>query len=327
VKAILCSEWGPFDQLVLGERPSPSPGANQLRIQVHACGVNFADTLIVQGKYQDRPDFPFSPGLEVAGIVVETGNDVSAFRPGDRVLALCPYGGYAEEVLAPAATALPLPESIDFIAAAGFMVAYGTAHLALTERAALQAGETLLVHAAAGGVGLAAVEIGSQLSATVIGTASSEEKLALAREHGAAHTINYLEAGFKDRVRALTGGRGADVIFDPVGGSVFEESLRAAAWGARLLVIGFASGEVAQAATNLVLVKNLSVIGLYWGGYADRDPAVLTDSLRELLDWWLQGRLRPLISKVYPLAEAAQALSDLAGRHSIGKLVIQVREA
>ena len=236
--------------------------------------------------------------------------------------ALCELGGFAEQVAVDAARCVPLPGAIDYNSAAGFLIAYGTSHIALTRRANLQAGETLLVHGAAGGVGLAAVEIGALLGATVIATASSPEKLALARGYGAAHTIDYTQEDFVERVKAITGGRGADVIYDPVGGDIFDRSLRCIAWEGRLLVIGFASGRIPQPPAGLLLVKNVSVVGLYWGAYAKRDPQTLTASLAQLFAWQAEGKLKPHISAAYPLEETGEALRSLMERRSVGKVVV-----
>ena len=324
MKALLCRELGPVDGLETGERESPRPGSGELRIAVRACGINFADVLIVQGLYQERPVLPFSPGMEVSGIVEELGEGVAGFRPGDRVAALCGNGGLAEEVLAPAAGTVHISDAMDFESAAALPVASGTAHVGLSHRAALRSGEVLLVHGAAGGVGLAAVEIGKLMGATVIATAGSDAKLELASRRGADHVINYREGGFRERVKALTGGRGADVIFDPVGGAVFEESLRCINWEGRLLVVGFASGTIPKAPANLLLVKNCAVVGLYWGAYLRREPAVLMGAWKTLLDWHDAGRLRPHVSGVYPLERAVEALSAVAHRRSTGKVVVRV---
>ena len=324
MRALLCTEWGPPDRLEIGECEAPHPGPGQVRIAVHACGINFADTLIIAGKYQVRPELPFSPGLEVAGVVLELGEGVSEPAIGDRVIALCGHGGCAEEVLAPAASTVAIPESMDLATAAGFTVAYGTAHVGLEHRAHLRSGETLLVHGASGGVGLAAVEVGKLMGATVIATASSDAKLELASRYGADHLINYAQGEFRDAVKQLTGGRGADVIFDPVGGEVFDQSLRCINWEGRLLVIGFASGTIGKLPANLALVKNCSVIGLYWGGYQERQPETLKRSWRQLLTWHQQGRLHPCISKTYPLEEAAAALNSVVNRTATGKVVVRV---
>jgi NADPH2:quinone reductase len=293
-------------------------------VAVRACGLNFADTLMIQGKYQERPDFPFSPGLEVAGEVLAVGSQVEDLAAGDPVIAFCGHGGLAERVVVAAANAIPIPDGMDFVTAAGFAVVYGTAHVGLERRGQLAPGEVLLVHGAAGGVGLAAVEVGRQMGATVIATASSEEKLALAKEHGAHHVINYREEDFRERVKSLTDGRGADVVFDPVGGEVFEQSVRCTNWEGRILVIGFASGTISQLPVNLTLVKNISVIGVYWGAYRKRDPAVLQQSWRKLLAWLEEGVLSPHISATYPLEDAPAALESLMQRRATGKIVVSI---
>jgi NADPH2:quinone reductase len=308
----------------MGELPSPRPGAGEILVGVKACGLNFADTLMIQGKYQERPEFPFSPGLEVSGEVLEAGSGVDDFVPGDRVIALCGHGGLAEQVVLPAANAARLPQAMDFVSAAGFAVVYGTAHVGLAHRARLQPGEVLLVHGAAGGVGLAAVQVGRQMGATVIATASSEEKLAVARSHGAEHGINYGQDSFREQVKALTDGRGADVIFDPVGGEVFDQSLRCINWEGRILVIGFASGTIPALPVNLTLVKNISVVGVYWGAYRKRNPALLQQSWQQLLDWYAQGALTPLISATYPLEQAPAGLASIIERRATGKVVVTV---
>lgn len=325
MKAIICREWGKPESLVVGERPSPSLNPGQVRIGVHACGVNFADTLIIQGLYQEKPTFPFSPGMEVAGEILEIGEGVAHLQLGDRVAAITGYGGYAEEVVVDARTVLPIPPLMDYVTAAGFAITYGTSHIALAHRAHLQPGEVLLVHGAAGGVGLTAVEIGKLLGATVIATASTPEKLALAQQYGADHLINYRQEKFRDRVKEITNGRGANVIYDPVGGDVFDESVRCIAWEGRLLVIGFADGRIPQLPVNLALVKNMSVVGVYWGGYSARQPRVITDSLRTLLAWYAEGKIWPHISQTFPLEQAAAALNSLINRQSTGKVVLTIQ--
>ena len=322
MKALLCTAWGGPDALAVGELPSPAPERGEILVGVRACGLNFADTLMIQGKYQERPDFPFSPGLEVSGEILETGPGVDDFASGDPVIALCGHGGLAERVVVPSDNAIRIPEGMDFVIAAGFAVVYGTAHVGLERRARLQPGEVLLVHGAAGGVGLAAVETGRRMGATVIATGSSEEKLALAKDHGAHHAINYREEGFRERVKALTDGRGADVVFDPVGGEVFDQSIRCINWEGRILVVGFASGTIPALAVNLTLVKNISVVGVFWGAYRKRDPVVLQRSWQQLLEWFAEGALSPHVSATYQLAEAPAALASLIERRATGKVVV-----
>jgi NADPH2:quinone reductase len=296
-----------------------------VRIRVRACGVNFADTLLIAGKYQVKPEFPFTPGLEVAGEVIEVGDKVSRVMPGQRVMAavLRFGGGYAEEVAANAETVVPIPDRMDFATAAAFPVAYATSHLALTHRGHLKEGETLLVLGAAGGVGLTAVEIGKQLGARVIAAAGGPEKLAIAREHGADELIDYRDESIRDRVRELTGGLGADVVFDPVGGDAFDQALRAVNWEARMLVIGFAGGRIQSVPANLVLVKNIAIIGVVLGAQSLRDPALVSRNLAELLRWWEAGRLKPVVARTFPLAEAGAAMEALLSRRYAGKIVLE----
>lgn len=325
MKAVLCREWGGPDRLRLEEvaRPKLQPG--EARIRVLACGVNFADTLMIAGKYQVRPDFPFTPGLEAAGEVIELGAEVRRLTVGQRVLAVLRFGGaYAEEIAIDADAVVPIPEAMDFATAAAFPVAYGTSHFALTHRGHLRPGENLLVLGAAGGVGLTAVEIGKQLGARVIAAAGSPDKLAVAREHGADELIDYRRESIRDRVREVTGGLGADVVFDPVGGDAFDQALRAVNWEARMLVIGFAAGRIQSVPANLILVKNIAVIGVVWGAQAARDPALISRNLAELLRWWEAGRLKPVIAKTFPLAEAGAAMAALLSRRYPGKIVLEV---
>ena len=322
MRAVVCREWGPPDTLVVGDVPEPVPGPNEVLIGVRACGVNFADALIVQGKYQERPPLPFVPGLEVAGEIISMGEDVAGLATGQRVAALCATGGYAEMVTAPAAVTIRIPDEMPYETAAGFMVAYGTAHVALAHRARLRAGETLLVHGAGGGVGLAAVEVGKAMGATVIATAGTEDKRSLARAHGARHVIDYRAGPFKDIVKTLTDDRGADVVFDPVGGKVLAQSMRCIAWEGRLLVIGFAAGDIPEVPAGLVLVKNISMVGVFWGAYRMHEPGIITGSLRRLFAWFEEGRLRPVISETLPLERAAEAMQRLLQREARGKIVL-----
>jgi NADPH2:quinone reductase len=294
-----------------------------VRIAVHAAGVNFPDILIIQGKYQYKPEFPFSPGGEVSGRVVEVGAKVGHVRPGDRVMAGMTYGGFAEEVVAPAGRVLKLPDWLDLTVAAGIGLTYGTSYYALKDRAELKPGETLLVHGAAGGVGLAAVELGKAMGARVIATAGGAAKLKAVAEHSADETIDYTH-GFRDRVRELTGGNGADVIYDPVGGDVFDQSLRCIAWGGRLLVVGFASGRIPEAPANLALLKGCSVVGVFWGSWIQRDPRPNAENFKQIFAWMKEGRLRPHISHRFPLARAADAINALIERKVIGKAIVEI---
>jgi len=323
MKAIRCHRWGAPDTLQFDE-VGPAPlGAQDVRIRVHAAGVNFADSLMVGGSYQVKPEFPFVPGLEAAGEVIEIGAAVRHLRPAQRVLAVMRFGGaYAEEIVLNADAAVPIPDAMDFVTAAAFPVAYGTSHFALTHRGHLARGETLLVLGAAGGVGLTAVEIGKEMGARVIAAAGGPEKLGVAREHGADELIDYRHESIRDRVRDLTGGRGADVVFDPVGGDAFDQALRAVNWEARMLVIGFAGGRIQSVPANLILVKNIAVIGVVWGAQAARDPVLVSRNLAELLDWWQAGRLKPVVAKTFPLAQAGAALNALLSRRYPGKIVL-----
>ncbi len=322
MRAVICDAWGLPNQLRVGELPSREPTAGEIKIKVKAAGVNFPDALMVQGKYQVQPPFPFSPGAEVAGLVVSVGAGVTHVKAGDAVVAFCGFGGFAEEVIAPAAATMPLPKGIDFPLAATFTLAYGTSWHALRDRAALKAGETLLVLGAAGGVGLAAVEIGKAIGARVIAAASSEEKLAVCRAHGADATINYESENFRDALKALTHGKGPDVIYDPVGGKYAEPAFRSIGWRGRYLVVGFANGPIPALPWNLMLLKGASLVGVFWGEFVKREGAANLAGINELMGWMREGKIRPLISKIYTLPEAPQALDDLLARRATGKLVV-----
>jgi NADPH2:quinone reductase len=322
MRAVVCRHHGPPSVLALEDLPDPVPGPGQVRLAVHAAGVNFADTLLVAGQYQEKPPFPFSPGLEAAGTVDAIGPGVTHLKVGQRALAVLGHGGFAELALAPAAATVPIPDTMDYVTAAGFAVAYGTSHVALRHRGRLQAGETLLVHGAAGGVGLTAVQIGKVMGATVIATARGADKLDIARANGADHAFDYSTEDVRARVMELTGNKGADVIYDPVGGDIFDASLRCLAWQGRLLVIGFAAGRIPSAPANLLLVKNASAVGVYWGAYMKRDPGVIRASFEELLRWYADGLLAPHVSNTFDLAEAAAALDMLKSRKSTGKVVV-----
>ena len=323
--AVLCKSFGPPESLVVEEAPTPEPGAGEVRIAVEACGVNFPDTLIIEDKYQLKPSLPFAPGGEVAGRIDALGAGVSALAVGDPVIAMTGYGGFAEMLVAPVEKVSPRPETMDPITAAGFTMTYGTSMHALTQRAALQPGETLLVLGAGGGVGLAAVEIGAVMGAKVIAAASTPEKLAAAKAAGAAELIDYSEigpSGVKDRVKALTDGRGVDVVYDPVGGDFTEQALRATGWNGRLLIVGFAAGAIPKPPANLALLKGASIVGVFWGDFRKREPEVDAANFKQLFDWFEAGRLKPVVTNAYPLEEAATALRDLSGRKAIGKIVL-----
>ena len=327
MRAMLCRDWGEPESLVFGELPDPPPpGPGQARIAIAAAGVNFADLLMVAGRYQERPARPFAPGLEAAGTVEAVGPGVAGFAPGDRVMALLDDGGYADRATLPVSDLFALPPTMDIATAAGFPITYGTAHGALRWRLDLQPGETLLVLGAGGGVGLAAVEVGKALGATVIAAAGSADKLALAARHGADHLIDYRRDDLRARLKAICPG-GLAALFDPVGGEIFTTALRAMAWGGRIAIIGFASGIVPQIPANLLLVRNLTVHGLYWGSYRKHRPADLAAAFAELFVWQAAGRLRPPPPAVRPLAEAAAALAALRDRQVAGKLVLSLAEA
>jgi NADPH2:quinone reductase len=322
MRAVLCKAWGEPSSLVLEDIPPPAMKPGCVRIAVHAAGVNFADTLIIAGKYQEKPPLPFTPGLECAGVVTEVAPDVTSCKPGERVMSFHGTGGFAEQVVTPAETVFVLPKDMDMATAAGFAVAYGTSHLALRHRGQLKAGEILLVHGAGSGVGLTAVEIGKAMGATVIATAGSAEKLEVAAAHGAVFGIDYSKEDIRERVRAITGNKGADVIYDPVGGDAFDASLRAVAWEGRILVIGFASGRVPQAPCNYILVKNCAVIGVLWGATARRDPELARRSFAELFSWYKERRIHPLVSSTMPIERAAEGLELMLKRKITGKLVL-----
>ncbi len=322
MKAALCRQFGPPETLVIEDLPSPRPGAGEVVVTVKAASVNFPDVLIIQNKYQVKPPLPFSPGSELAGVVKELGEGVTNAKRGDRVIAFASYGAFAEECLVPAARLVPMPQGMDFVTAASFLLTYGTSHHALRNRAATKPGETLLVLGAAGGVGIAAIEIGKILGLRVIACASSEDKLAVCRDHGADETINYGSEDLREGIKRAAGGKGVDVIYDPVGGAYAEAAIRSSAWRARYLVIGFASGDIPKIALNLPLLMERSIVGVYWGEWTRRTPAEFAAAVRELGEWYAQGRLNPHVSAQFPLAQTAAALNELAGRKAKGKVVI-----
>ncbi|MFN4144206.1 MAG: NADPH:quinone oxidoreductase family protein [Runella sp.] len=321
MKALLCKQYGPPETLVIEEITSPLPQPHQVLIEVKACGVNFPDTLIIEGKYQFKPAFPFSPGGEVAGIVKSVGENVKHLKVGDSVFALTGWGGFAEEVVVDAARVFPVPEGMDFQTAAAFLYTYSTSYHALKDRAQLQPGETLLVLGAAGGVGLAALNLGKIMGAKVIAAASSEDKLALCEEYGADGLINYEKEDLRQKLKELTGG-GVDVVYDPVGGRFAEPALRSMNWRGRYLVVGFAAGEIPALPFNLALLKGCSIVGVFWGAFTEREPKVNFQNVRELIGFYQEGKLKTHIHKTYSLEEAPQALYDMKERRAIGKLVV-----
>jgi NADPH:quinone reductase len=324
MKAMLCKAFGPPESLIFEELPSKPLAPGQVRIAVHAAGVNFPDVLMIQGKYQFKPPFPFAPGSEVAGEVVELGEGVTAVKLGDRVMAMVGSGGFADEAVAQATSCMLLPSKMDYATAAGFSMTYGTSFYALVQRAALQPGEVLLVHGAAGGVGTAALDIGKHLGAKLIATGGSDEKLArVARHYGVEHVINYrTQPNWKDKVKELTLGQGANVIYDAVGGDVLEPSLRCVAWNGRVLVVGFAAGEIPKIPANLVLLKSSSLVGVFWGAWAAREPESNRKNFATMFTWYEAGKLRPIISHTFPLAQAKDALNAIIAREVVGKCVI-----
>ena len=323
MKALLCKAWGGPETLVLEDMPSPKPGPGEVVIDVKAAGVNFPDVLIIQNKYQVKPPLPFAPGAELAGVIKEIGPDVTGWKPGDRVIAMTTWGAFAEECIARAEQLIRMPPELDFATAGAFTLTYGTSWHALKDRGQLRAGETLLVLGAAGGVGLAAIEIGKALGARVIAAASSSEKLAVCRAHGADETIDYATEDLRARLKTITGDKGVDVVYDPVGGPYSEPAIRSTAWRGRYLIVGFAHGEIPRIPLNLMLLKGSSLVGVYWGDWTRREPEAAAAGMKELLGWLAAGKLEPHLSGRYPLARGAEALMALAGRKVAGKLVIE----
>ncbi len=326
MKAVLCKAYGPPEQLVLADVAPLTPAKGQVVLAVKACGVNFPDTLIIQGKYQFKPEMPFSPGGEVAGVVKSLGEGVEGVRVGSRVIAFTGWGGFAEEVAADASKLIPIPDGMDFPTASAFVMTYGTSYHALKDRAQIQPGETLLVLGAAGGVGLAAIEIAKVMGARVIAAASTDEKLAVCKEHGADEVINYSTEDLKERLKALTKGNGVDVVYDPVGGNYSEVALRNMAWEGRYLVIGFAAGDIPRIPLNLPLLKGCSIVGVFWGTFTARAGKRNQQNLQELLSWFQAGKIKPLISATYHLNDAAHALNDMMQRKVKGKVVLLTEE-
>ena len=324
MKAYVCKEFGPVESHKVEEIADPRAEAGQVVVDVKAAGVSFPDVLIVQGKYQFQPPFPFSPGGEIAGIISEVGEGVVDWKVGDRVIAMTGNGGIAEKVVAFEMTLMPLPETMDFKDGAAFPLNYGTTYHALKQRGQLQAGETLLVTGAGGGVGTTAIEIGKAMGARVIAAASTDEKLEIAKNLGADEVINYSDGELKEKVKALTDGLGADVIYDPIGGDIFMQCMRCINWKGRVLVIGFASGPIPEVPTNLALLKGCSIVGVFWGRFTGAEPEENSQNFDELFALHAEGKLKPQITKSYSLGDAAEAISSLENRKATGKVVIEM---
>ena len=322
MRAVVCRQLGPPETLEVADVPAPSPAPGEVLVDVHGCGVNFPDTLIIEGRYQFKPDLPFSPGSEIAGTVAALGEGADGVAVGDRVMGMLGWGGFAEQVAAPASALVPVPDGMDLVTASGFTLAYATSYHALVDRGRLQEGETLLVLGAAGGVGLAAVQLGAALGARVIAAASTDAKLALCREHGAAETVNYATEDLRARLKELTEGKGADVVYDPVGGDLAEPALRSIAWRGRFLVVGFAAGDIPRIPLNLTLLKGCEIVGVFAGAFMERQPEDAARNAAALNDLWSSGRIRPVVSATYPLEEAARALQDISARTVTGKVVV-----
>ena len=321
MKAIVAKDFAPLDKLEYADWPEPEATGSDVVIEAETIGVNYPDGLLVQGLYQVKPPLPFVPGMEVAGTVIAVGEKVKKFAVGDRVAAMLMTGTYAEKVAAPETAAMKLPDGMDGADACALMCAYGTSHHALKQRARLRPGETLCVLGAAGATGIAAIQIGKAMGANVIAVASSGEKLEIARDAGAGAAIGY--ENLKETLKEATNGRGVDVAFDPVGGDAFDALSRAMAWNGRLLVIGFASGTIPKFPVNLALVKGFGVVGVFWGSFTQREPETCAENMKELIDWYMRGRIRPVIEGRYPLADAANVLERILGRGATGKLVLE----
>ena len=322
MRAVLCTEFGPPEKLVIKNIPIPKPSKGKVRIKVQACGVNFPDTLIIQNKYQYKPDLPFSPGGEVAGIIDKLGEGVTNYSVGEKVMAMTLYGGFAEYILVDANALLRIPKEMNGVTAAGFTMTYGTSMYGLKQRGKLKPGEKLLVLGAGGGVGITAVEIGKLMGAEVIAGASNDAKLKAAKKAGADHLINYSEGNIREKIRDITKNAGIDVLYDPVGGELFEPCLRSLAWGGRALVIGFASGTIPKLPTNLTLVKGCSVVGVFWGAFRTKETEVDNQNFEILFNWYKEKKLSPLVSQQFSLENAKDALLTLVHRKAIGKVIL-----
>ena len=324
MKAIRCIKYGPPSSLILEEMASLKPGAKEVVVSVKACGINFPDTLIIQGLYQLKPKLPFTPGSDIAGVVKEVGEGVVHLKKGDDVFGFVAYGALAEEVIVPSNACFLQPKKMGYPVAASFMMAYGTAYHALKDRGRLRKGETLVVLGASGGVGLAAVELGKLMGARVIAAASTDEKLELCVAYGADETINYNKMDLKATIKELTGGKGADVIYDPVGGEYSEAAFRAIAWNGRFLVVGFAAGTIPKMPLNLPLLKGASIVGVFWGGFAIGNPIANMENTKALMQWYEEGKIKPHIHRIYKLEDTSKALEEMMDRKVKGKLVVQI---
>ena len=326
MRAVLCKELGMPEALVVEEVSSPKADKGQVLISVKACGVNFPDTLIIQGKYQFKPELPFSPGGEVAGVIKSVGPGVDSVAVGDRVIAFSTWGGFAEELVVDSSRLVKISDQMDFQTASAFILTYGTSYHALKDRAQLQSGETLLVLGASGGVGLAAIQLGKSLGATVIAAASTPEKLGVCEENGADHIINYSKEDLRARVKEITEGKGVDVVYDPVGGALSEKALRDMSWRGRFLVVGFAVGDIPRAPLNIPLLKGCSIVGVFWGEFTKREPSLNAQNNSELMELFDRGEVKPHIHKVYPLEDASEALNDLMEKKVSGKVVLSTEK-
>lgn len=324
MKALICEAFGPIENLTIKEVESPKAGKGEVVVTVKAAAVNFPDTLIVQGLYQVKPDLPFSPGSDFSGIVKEVGEGVARFKVGDEVIGFNRIGAFAEETVVPEMGLLPKPPSIDFKSAASFLMTYGTSYHALKDRAKLKEGEALVVLGAAGGVGIAAVELAKMMGARVIAAASAQEKLDLCKAYGADEVINYSEEDLKERIKELTNGKGADVIYDPVGGEYTEASIRATAWGGRVLIVGFTAGNIPKIPMNLPLLKGIDIAGVFWGRFAVEDPQGIVQNTLDLVKWFGEGKLKPHIHKVFSLDQALDAILEVRDRKVRGKVVVEI---
>ena len=322
MKAVVCKQHGPPDRLVVEDVPPPLAGPGEVVVAVKAASVNFPDVLIIQNKYQVKPALPFTPGSEMAGVVKAVGEGVRGFTPGARVMGITTYGAFAEEVAVEASRLTAIPDGMDFATASAFLLTYTTSDLALADRAALQPGERLLVLGASGGVGLAAIEIGKALGASVIACASSEAKLAVCRQHGADATINYTADDLREKIKELTGGEGVDVVYNAVGGDYSEPALRSLRWRGRFLVVGFAAGDIPKMPLNLVLLKGCAIVGVNVGGYLQREPDMFSSRLEQLGKWFSEGKLKPHVAATMPLEKAPDALASMAARQVQGKIVL-----